>query len=218
MITFPITRSDDHRYFYEGRQYPGVTSILDLIDKSGALMAWASKNTAEAAVELASQIITEGDQVRWESALDALIKSVGKDGTVKALTSRAGWKRDEAASLGTLVHALADDHINGRISEVPDHAKAHVKGYEEWWKASGWSVRTSEAYVLHPDHGYGGTLDLLCYGPGASHGPRRYQDGPERLRVGRPTADVLRGREAHPDPGRGPVPRCRRSTVTSSSM
>ena len=34
-----ITRSADHRYTYEGTVYPGVTSILGVLDKSGPLMS-----------------------------------------------------------------------------------------------------------------------------------------------------------------------------------
>jgi hypothetical protein len=38
-----------------------------------------------------------------------------------------------------------------------------VLAYAEWWKASGWQRRTSEALLVNPTLGYGGTLDLLCY-------------------------------------------------------
>ena len=37
-----ITRSADHRYTYEGKEYPGVTGVLSVIDKSGPLMTWAA--------------------------------------------------------------------------------------------------------------------------------------------------------------------------------
>jgi hypothetical protein len=45
-----ITRDPYHRYTYEGQTYPGVTSVLRVPDKSDALRAWASRNTAEAAL------------------------------------------------------------------------------------------------------------------------------------------------------------------------
>lgn len=145
-----ITRSADHRYTYAGQTYPGVTSILKVIDKSDALMAWAARNTAEAAV---SQI----------DHLASLLEAVGPEGVVKALTSRSSWKRDEAAQLGTDVHALADRVANGEPDLiVPENVRKHVHGYAEWWASSGWTVRTTEAFILQPDHGYGGTLDLLC--------------------------------------------------------
>lgn len=150
-----ITRSTDHRYTHAGKTYPGVTGILKVIDKSDALMNWAARQTAEAAVELALKSAAGG-------ALFGLLDTVGPEGVVKALTSRSSWKRDQAAALGSEVHDLADQWIRGLEPKVPEHAKRHVLNYAEWWTASGWSLRTSEAMVVHPDAGYGGTLDLLA--------------------------------------------------------
>jgi len=154
-----ISRSADHRYTFDGKTYPGVTGILSVIDKSAALMSWAARQTAEAAMELAADKIPDEP-----SALDKLILAVGREGAIKAVTSRSSWKRDEAASLGTEVHNLADQLIRGVLdpSQVPARAVKHVKHYTDWWTASGWTVRASEAMVIHPDAGYGGTIDLLC--------------------------------------------------------
>ena len=92
-----------------------------------------------------------------------MLASVGDEGTVKALKARSAWKRDEAAQLGTDVHALADRVANGESDLiVPENVRKHVHHYAEWWAASGWTVRTSEAFLINPEHGYGGTLDLLC--------------------------------------------------------
>lgn len=146
-----ITRSASHQYTFDGQTYPGVTGILSVIDKSGALMNWAARQTAEAAVtQLAN--------------LPSILETVGPEGVVKMLTSRSSWTRDEAASLGTEVHNLADQLITGRLNveDIPERAQKHVDGYRKWWEASGWTVRTSEAMVVHPEAGYGGTLDLLC--------------------------------------------------------
>ncbi len=154
-----ITRSTDHQYTYAGVTYPGVTSILKVIDKSDALMSWAARQTAEAAVGLAMEkSLLTGD------AFQNLLTTVGPEGTIKAITARSSWKRDEAAALGTAVHGYADDHINGRPipDDLPAVQRDYVTVYEDWWKAAGWTVRTSEAYLVHTAHGYGGTLDLLC--------------------------------------------------------
>lgn len=155
-----ITRSASHMYTYNGQTYPGVTSILKVIDKSDALMAWAARQTAEAAIGLCSIIDPPG--VWIAEGLTRLLDTVGPEGTIKALTSRSGWKRDEAAQLGSEVHEYADEYIRGVVREWPEHAKKHIAGYIEWWKASGWSLRTSEAMLVHPLWKYGGTLDLLA--------------------------------------------------------
>ncbi len=155
MKVLPISRSTDHQYTYAGVTYPGVTSILKVIDKSDALMSWAARQTAEAAIGIESMHI---------GSLAQLIDKVGTEGAIKALTARKDWKRDEAAALGTAVHGYADDHINGRPipEDLPAVQRDYVTVYEDWWKAAGWTVRTSEAYLVHTAHGYGGTLDLLC--------------------------------------------------------
>lgn len=146
-----IVRSPDHRYTFEGKTYPGVTDILKVLDKSGPLMAWAARQTAEAAL----------------SALDALpglLASVGPEGVIKALTSRSAWSNEKARDLGTRIHGYADDLIHGRALEgmtAPEEQR--IVGYAAWWEASGWTLRASEAYIVNTAVGYGGTLDLLCY-------------------------------------------------------
>ena len=77
-----ITRSPSHQYTFEGVTYPGVTSILKIIDKSDALMSWAARMTAEAAIEALP-------------SLPSLLASVGPVGVTKALTARSAWKRDD---------------------------------------------------------------------------------------------------------------------------
>lgn len=153
-----IQRTQDHRYIYQGVTYPGVTTALGVLDKSGALMTWAARQTAEAAIGL-----------QETDSLGLLINTVGRDGAVKALSSRSNWQRDEAAALGTEIHAWADDYVNGRpIPTGSMTAELYTKHYVEWWQRSGWKLRLSEAVVVSPavagvHEGYGGTLDLLCY-------------------------------------------------------
>lgn len=164
-----ITRSADHAYTYRGITYPGVTGLLKVIDKSDALMSWAARNTAEAAIALALDYeVTNASpsgvtNERTQSGLDKLLDTVGAEGTVRALTSRSSWKRDEAAALGTEVHNLADLVVRGAPTPaMGDTTRARVLKYAEWWKASGWTLRTSEAMLVNTAQGYGGTLDLLA--------------------------------------------------------
>ena len=145
-----ILRSEDHRYTFEGQTYPGVTSIVKILDKSGPMMSWAARMTAEAAV-------------RMSGTLPQLIENVGPEGAVKALTARGAWERDTAAALGTDVHRIADIIATGQ--PVPPMAEATMKRvdhYLRWWTSSGWTVRASEALLVNPGVGYGGTLDILA--------------------------------------------------------
>ena len=153
-----IQRTQDHRYIYQGVTYPGVTKVLGTLDKSGALMTWAARETAEAMLA-----------IHDNPGIDAMINMVGRDGLTKAATSRANWRRDEAAQLGTAVHNLADELVNGRVLSVStDTAHEYAKHYAGWWQRSGWTLRLSEAVVCSPavegvHEGWGGTFDLLCY-------------------------------------------------------
>jgi hypothetical protein len=146
-----ITRDRWHRYTYEGQTYPGVTSILRVLDKSDALMAWASRNTAEAALAQLDH-------------LAGLRDTVGPEGVIKALTARSGWKRDEAAAAGSDIHGLAERIARGEpLPDVSPVIRARVEAYAAWWRSSGWRIRLAEAFVVEPVLGYGGTLDLLAY-------------------------------------------------------
>jgi len=148
-----ITRDASHNYYYEGRQYRGVTDTLKVIDKSAALMSWAAKHTAQAALDL-----YDGD------GLAQLLATVGREGAIKALTARANWQRDEAAALGTEVHRLADLVVRGEPTPSMDETtRGRVLAYAQWWKSSGWTLRLSEAMLLNITASYGGTCDLLAY-------------------------------------------------------
>jgi hypothetical protein len=145
-----ITRSEDHHYTFDGVTYPGVTRIVKVIDKSGPLMSWAARMTAEAAVAMSG-------------TLPQLIESVGPEGAVKALTARSAWKKDKAAALGTEVHRIADIISNGGTPPPMDaDTMARVDHYTKWWQSSGWTVRASEALLVNPSVGYGGTMDVIA--------------------------------------------------------
>lgn len=158
-----INRSADHMYTYEGTVYRGVTGVLSVIDKSAALMSWAARQTAEAAVRMVTNSISELSDGRNMNSLQALLETVGPEGAIKALTSRSSWKRDEAAALGTEVHNLADLVVRGQPTpSMTATTRSRVLAYADWWKASGWSLRTSEAMLVNVTASYGGTLDLLA--------------------------------------------------------
>jgi len=165
-----ITRSVDHHYTLhddgaEPVTVPGTTDILHVIDKSDALMAWAANNTADAALELAGHSL--GKDIAY-SALDVLLSVVGPEGVHKALTARSGWKRDQAAALGSRVHGWADKLLTTGLTDddmasMDDATLKRVRAYAKWWHESGWKLRLTEAMVFHPVCGYGGTFDLLAY-------------------------------------------------------
>jgi hypothetical protein len=159
-MTAAITRSADHNYTFDGQSYPGVTGILKILDKSDALMGWAARQTAEAAVRL----MDRGDgENRPVMPLQYLMETVGPEGVIKALTARSSWTRDEAANIGTELHGIADKIVRGEDTGfVSPVVLERATLYAKWWEASGWTLRLSEAFVIHPGAGYGGTFDLLA--------------------------------------------------------
>ena len=166
-----ITRDAKHRYTHLGIVYPGVTSLIKVLDKSDALMAWAARNTAEAAL---AQV----------DAIPGMLTTSGHEATIRFLTARSGWKRDEAAAIGSDIHRLAD--VIAKSEDLPDMAPGihrRVELYAEWWASSGWTVWLSEAYLVNVTLGYGGTLDLLA----------RDADGKTVL------ADVKTGKNIYPE-------------------
>lgn len=155
-LTPAIQRTEDHRYYYEGVEYPSVTTVLKVLDKSDALVGWAGKMAAEAALA-----------VHDSPGFPSLIESVGRDGVLKAIGSRANWKRDDAAAIGSRIHELADRIVRGESFPVQEDIHERVMQYKAWWQASGWTLRLSEAYIVHPavpgaHTGYAGTFDLLA--------------------------------------------------------
>lgn len=160
----PITRSIDHKYTYEGRTYPGVTTVLKVLDKSGPLMGWAAKETAKAAIGMMRrESVVSGPDPSYP--LETLIATVGEEGAIRALTARSNWTRDDAASVGTALHDIADTIAREGLAAVGDidpKLEARAQLYSEWWQASGWTLRASEALLVNPQMQYGGTLDLLA--------------------------------------------------------
>jgi hypothetical protein len=146
-----ITRSLDHMYTYEDNTYPGVTGILKILDKSGPLMGWAARQTAEAVVALG-----------WAGVQD-LVAAVGPEGFIKAVTSRSAWKNDEAKDMGSRIHELTEaiDAHRDTGPMTPTEA-LRVEHYRTWRDASGWDLKVREAVLVNPEFGFGGTLDILA--------------------------------------------------------
>ena len=155
-----ITRDANHVYtargvpgVVDGTTFPSVTTILDVLGATFSVAAnYGAKHASMAAVDLADE-------------LPKMIATVGKEGAAKAIAQAGNNYRDNAAQLGTDVHALADAHVKGEPfpETMSDSIRQRVEKYAEWWKASGWTLRASEAMLLNPEMQYGGTLDLLCW-------------------------------------------------------
>lgn len=146
----PITRDQWHRYTFEGARYPGWTSIGKIVDKSEALITWATRKAVAGVL----------DQV---DALPTLLANNDPEEVVKMLAKRSAWDRDKAATRGSTIHDHADRIVQGKVPlNVAPELAGPVAAISEWWAASGWKLRLSEAFVVNTVLGYGGTFDLLA--------------------------------------------------------
>lgn len=144
-------RTPDHRYYFNGAgPFPGVTSILGIIDKP-ALVEWAKRETAECAI-------------RNLDLLDGLRSTGGDRLAVEWLKRIPDYQRDEAANRGTRVHAAADAYVNGRELDLPIEDMPFLDAYRLFLERHNVSIVAAELAVIGqtPYGYYGGTLDLIA--------------------------------------------------------
>jgi hypothetical protein len=146
-----ISRSERHAYSWSDGQvmygpFPGVTSVIGIVDKSGPLMGWSRRVTAEAAVRHAAEIGT------WATEF-------GTDAAVSLLTKAAVNETTKAADVGTRVHALAEAISLGQSVEVTEEERPFLEAYQQWiadWRPE---FLATEEMVISTQHRYGGTFD-----------------------------------------------------------
>jgi hypothetical protein len=153
-----LERSKIHWYRWNGSPwYPGVTSIVGKLDKSGPLIYWAKDLTAKAAVHNYADIGMLIAAGREAEAIDMLIRV-------------SDMERDRAADLGTRVHAYAEAY--GRGQELPELKPSDVKkaaSYMAWVKKHKPRFEQIEFMVFSLSYEYGGTGDALFWLPCKEH-------------------------------------------------
>lgn len=83
--------------------------------------------------------------------------------------------RDDAASTGTLIHAMVDAHVNKESFAVDDQtyteeqydtARQCLEPFTEWWDKVGGRVVLTEKPLVSEEFRYGGTPDCIGYANG----------------------------------------------------
>ncbi len=149
-----LTRSATHFYTWrdgtnEYGPYPGVTSIIKMLDKSAALVGWAKRETAACAV-------------RNLDMLTQLVATGGQPAAVNWLKSIPDYQRDTSADLGTRVHALAEQMSLGYEITASEDERPFVVQYYNFLQERAPLVLRTEFMVFSLHQQYGGTGDLLC--------------------------------------------------------
>ena len=146
-----LTRSETHGYVWsEGESaigpLPSVTTIIGVLDKSGPLIGWAKRVTAEAAVDN-------------RDALTGWVELGGRAGAISLLTKAASQKRDKAADVGTRVHALAESVARGQVVELTEEERPFLAAYQRFRDDFHPRQIAAEEMVVSLEYEYGGTLD-----------------------------------------------------------
>lgn len=146
-----LCRNDAHEYYLDGAgPIPSVTRVLKVVDKSGPLIGWAKRITAEAAVRnlpMLNQMVTTG----------------GEQASIDWLKKLADHKRDSAANLGTRVHALAESVARGQAVEMTDEEHPFVDTYvRDFLTPFAPRFLALEEMVCSLTHGYAGTFDAIA--------------------------------------------------------
>lgn len=150
LATIGLARDEVHRYYWNGAgPIASVTTVIGVVDKSGPLIGWAKRTTAEAAVDNAA-------------AIPGWVEMAGRDGAVSLLTKAASVKRDRAADAGTAVHGYAEAISRGIDVEVPEDYAPFVAVYRRFLADFSPAFLAAEEMVCSLKHGYAGTLDAIC--------------------------------------------------------
>lgn len=149
IVQVGLTRNAKHEYFLDGAgPIRSVTKILQVVDKSGPLVGWAKRITAEAAVRHADKIN------EWAA-------DFGPDGAVTMLTKAADVIRDKAATQGSDIHALAEAITLGHEVTVTEEQAPFVDAYRQWRADFQPTFLAAEEMVCSLQYGYAGTLDAI---------------------------------------------------------
>lgn len=140
-----------HRYIVDGFNYAGrgVTTLIgDGIPKP-ALIGWAARITAEAAVH---------DVKTWWP----MVKNGRERAAIEYLKEARWQSTNEAAVRGTDVHVLAAKLAAGETVEVDERTEALVDAYLAFRDDFLPENELSERMVVNRTHVYAGTFDLVA--------------------------------------------------------
>jgi len=81
-------------------------------------------------------------------------------------------ERDKAADIGTIAHFMVECYLNGQVADLSDYtedecAKALIcyDKFMNFWEENKFTKVATEAQLVHPEHRFGGTIDLVAHDP-----------------------------------------------------
>lgn len=141
-----------HRYYLDGKQMTGVTTILGVIAKP-QLISWASNQAVD---YITGKAMDVGVAVPPDTI------TVPKSVLEEARTAYAK-KRDRAADLGTAVHAEIEEYIKCRMNGLEYFSEnEQVNHFKSWVEKHNVEFIASEEQVYSVTHFVAGTYDFAC--------------------------------------------------------
>jgi hypothetical protein len=140
-----------HRYIVDRVNYKGrgVTTLLGAGMPKPALIGWAARVTAEAAVYGRDEWLPLAEKGREKAAL--------------AMLNEARWETtNEAAVRGTDVHKLAERLAAGEEVEVDERTEGFVDSYLAFRDDLRPTDEIAERMIVNRTHVYAGTFDLIA--------------------------------------------------------
>jgi len=145
----------------EGHIYPGVTSILNVMDKN--LGWWQMNEMGKAVIEK----VTDALQGKRLVNLEEIVKEAKK---------AADEYRDKKGAQGTYIHKIIEKRLNNE--DITVQRKKDVKlsaimfQIEKWIGDNELEPVLVEAYLLSRDHDYAGAVDLVARQNSKKYGPQ----------------------------------------------
>lgn len=149
MTTSLVFDEGRHRYTLDGRQVPGVTSLIGKGLPKPGLPYWAAKVVAEAAVDGAATLADD-------------VNRLGPDPVIRSLKRTPWAERDKAAIRGTTVHALAESLAHGDDVEVAPSLAPYMAAAADFLDDHDVEPIATEARLASREHWYAGTADLFA--------------------------------------------------------
>src|SRR5499427_9061360 len=151
----------DRFYTIDGRQFPSVTTILDVIAKPG-LGPWYAKQERQYFETAMLEVLSKPGARDPEYVLAAVIEAVSG---VKA----ADRERQRASVIGTAVHAGIEWQLRTTLGEdagpepsLPEAAAWALESWKDWASSVALEPLAIERTVYCDACGYAGTLDLYA--------------------------------------------------------
>ena len=121
-----------------------VSRICGIVDKSDALLIWASRLCSDYLLSLPVKNRTDDE--------------------VKVAVNKHREKKEEAANIGTLAHAWAEEYIKKGDISIPDDPQVAnaVNWFLEWISNHDIEWLASERFVYSNEHNYVGICDAIA--------------------------------------------------------